>query len=284
MRIDQVDYSNFVIVLARQRSGTHALRSVLETHPEILCFPEILYTHPVTKRGVAPNFLWFVERKTGTPASEAITVDNHEELFLAYLDCLRLVHDKRLKVLDVKYNHALGVFAPTGDELALFSLLRRHKLPVLNLTRRNYLRYHLSSVKAKQSRVYLEIGVGTSSDDQRVEVDTKSLMGRLQQCSAESERIARSFEGYDRYFTIDYDDLFTYLGGPISERVLLEIAQWLGIPPEFPRQTPHFKKQGILPLEETIMNFKEVEAALRGTPFEYCLDDEWFYRSEPAAG
>jgi hypothetical protein len=37
-------------------------------------------------------------------------------------------------------------------------------------------------------------------------------------------------------------------------------------------------------LQETITNFGEVEAALRGTPFEYCLEDERFHRSEQAAG
>jgi hypothetical protein len=36
-----MDYSNFIILLARQRSGTNALRSILESHPAISCLPEV---------------------------------------------------------------------------------------------------------------------------------------------------------------------------------------------------------------------------------------------------
>jgi hypothetical protein len=279
-----VDYSTFVILLARQRSGANALKSVLQTHPEIWCSAEILNPHPGTIPGVLMNYFRFVERTTVMPASEAITADNQEELFLAHLDFLRSFSDKRLKVLDLKYNQVRTAFPAAADELALLSFLRHHRFPVLNLTRRNYLRSYLSAAKARQRGVGHETGEGTATGDQRVEVDMPSLIWKLQQCSAENERIARSFAGYDRYLTFDYEDLIEYLGGPISERVLSEIAQWLGVPPDFPQRSARFKKLASLPLEETITNFEEIEAALRGTPFEYCLEDEWFHRGEQAAG
>jgi hypothetical protein len=125
-----------------------------------------------------------------------------------------------VKVVNVKYNQVRSALPAAGDKLALFSLLRPHGIRVLNLTRRNYLRYYLSDIKANRRGGWHETGVGMCTDDERVEVDVPRLIGLLRQCSAESERIARSFKGYDRYLTFDYEDLFTYLRGPISERLL----------------------------------------------------------------
>ncbi len=60
------------------------------------------------------------------------------------------------------------------------------------------------------------------------------------------------------------------------------IAAWLGIPNDFSQTTSRYRKQSALPLRETIQNYAAVERALRGTGFEYCLEDEPMYRRRTA--
>ena len=57
-------HPEFTVLLARQRSGTNALRSVLDTHPDICCFDEVFkiewrFSDDPMKR--ASNYFTFLE-------------------------------------------------------------------------------------------------------------------------------------------------------------------------------------------------------------------------------
>src|SRR5947209_4969961 len=100
----QADYSNYIVLLARQRSGTHALRSFLGAHPEVFCIDEIFHLRGAEDPGTgATNYFAFLKEHTRTDPLRLLPVD-HEPLFLAYLDGLRRFTDKRFILLDVKYN------------------------------------------------------------------------------------------------------------------------------------------------------------------------------------
>ena len=100
------DYSDFIVVLSRQRSGTNPLRSVLESHPEIFCFNEVFNLpdrdadEPLLRES---NFFTFLERYATDDVRRTMP-DNHERLFLDYLEYLRCLSQKRYAVIDVKYN------------------------------------------------------------------------------------------------------------------------------------------------------------------------------------
>ncbi len=63
---------------------------------------------------------------------------------------------------------------------------------------------------------------------------------------------------------------------------LSQIAGWFGVDDAFTNRVA-LSKQSTLPLDQTIENFDEVRAALRGTRFESCLDDEPAYRAPTLA-
>lgn len=298
--------SDYTILLARQRSGTNPLRSVLRTHPEIACTEEVFNNRPNAEDWLEwdTNYFRFVDQRIGGSVLELLAQDDLAGTFLDYLEYLRCFFEKRHLILDVKYNsthHLDGPWHFIMGEPALFQFIRKNGLRVLNLTRRNFLRYYVSEMKAQRSgtwdvfdaeivgdrKWYIERYVGTRRDsdylDSKIELDIEDMLGRLALCRAESEYVDRAFADYDRYLTFDYEELFPHSGSPPDAAVLQGIAQWLEVDDDFKETRPEYKKQSALGLADTIENYAEVEAALSGTEFEYCLADEQMYRvADPA--
>lgn len=281
------DYSSFVVLLARQRSGTNSLRSVLDQHPAIQSLPEIFHPEPSPDAHLEreTNYFGFLDRHPLHGFKQTLASrEAQDRVFLDYLDYLRcFAEEERFLLLDVKYTSTHHIQAPfrfITAEPELFSLIRRHRIRVLNLKRRNYLRYHLSMLKAEQSKQWTA-SAESGIRDFSVTVPVNDLLPRMELCRSDEEFVDRSFQRYDQARTIDYEDLFPELGGAPSLTVVEGIAGWLGIEPSFPITEPRYRKQAIASLEETIENYGEVADALRGTDFEYCLEDERMYRAEP---
>jgi hypothetical protein len=279
--------SDVVILLARQRSGTNALRDVLDSHQEVFCLPEVFQAEPSPKarHEVEANYFNFLETRKDSVKEILTSEDAQAQLFLEYLQFLGTFSDKRYLVVDIKYNSAHNVDGPwrdIGGAPTLFQLIRRNEMRVLNLTRLNYLRYYLSWVKTERTRKYHLHATGSAApakvEDEGLALDLDDLLFRLELCKSEDRLVKRVLGGYLGYMAIEYEELFPRIGAPPSEEVLGQVAGWLGIEAEFPKSQPRYRKQSVLPLSEAITNYDEVAEALRGTEFEYVLDDEAPYR------
>lgn len=290
--------SDFIVLLARQRSGTNPLRSVLGTHPDIFCVPEVFNDHPSQdwKLEVDVNWANYVATRARGDLRSVLTAADHRRLFVDFLEYLRAFSDKRCMLIDVKYNsthHVMKYWRFISEEPFLFTLLKEEGVRVLNLTRTNYLRYWLSEVKAQltqswesfdeavvgDTRWYREKYAGRpQQQDPTVKLDVDETLKTLELCRAENEIVQASFAGYENYLELEYSQLFTEPGAAASEAALDRICEWLGIAPEFAERRPQYRKQSASPLQETIENYAEIAAALRRTPFAACLEDEPLYR------
>jgi hypothetical protein len=302
--MSKMSYSDFVILLARQRSGTNALRSVLGMHQQITCLPEVFDTYMTDYqigRGASAfrshevSYFNFLEKHIGNEVRKWALSGDRAGVFLDFLDYLRCFSEKKYIVVDVKYmstHHVSTNWRFISDEPYLFSMVKEHNLRVVNITRRNLLRYYLSELKAQHSGRWHEFDetvVGNQQwyimrkkqssrvRDQSVYVDVEDLLQTLLLCHKENDIVEISFADYENYLTFDYDDMFSSVGAPLSDCVLDRISQWLSVENDFPQAKPEYKKQSHLTLEETISNYEEVVEALRGTEFEYCLEDEKMY-------
>ena len=296
-------FDDFVVLIARQRSGTNPLRSVLDAHADIFSVPEIFNNRPTPdwELEVEANYFNFVAKRLDGRTAEALAVEDHHELFIDYLEYLRCFSDKRFLLVDVKYNsthHLDGAWKFITEEPAIFGYIREHRLRVINLTRRNFLRYYLSEVKAQHTRRWEAFDPAVVGDrpwfqrkyaardapkDEPVRLDVGELVRTLALCKAENEAVARAFDGYDLVLELEYENLFDHIGAPLRKDVVERIATWLDIPNAFVERRPQYKKQSDLPLAKTIRNFAAVKRALEGTEFEYCLEDEALYRGRAAA-
>lgn len=277
-----MDYSNFIILLARQRSGTNALRSVFESHPDIYCHNEVFSFNdlasdddPVIRD---TNFFNFMKKHAHGDISR-IYPDQHEKLFLDFLEYLRCFSSKRFIMIDVKYNTTHFFTEPYRWDLVpyLFYLIKIYRLKVLNITRKNYLRFVVSTVKAERTGVWALKSPDQQYVDTKVPVDIDYLSWQLNYCDAENRMIENYFGSYPHYCSAEYDEIFGNPSGVVSPGLLTRFADWMGLPATFKNEST-YRKQSLLPLEETIENFDEVAGALRGTKYEYCLDDEMLYK------
>jgi hypothetical protein len=283
-------HSDTIVMLARQRSGTNALRDVLDSHADIFCLPEVFQSQPSVKARleVETNYFNFLEEHKNRLKEIVTSQQAQEEFFLEYVEFLRSFSDKRYVLIDIKYNSAHNVDGPWRDiaaEPSLFDYIRNNGMRVLNLTRVNYLRFYLSWVKTNLTQKYhLHAGsnAGTNTDEEGLTVDLDDLLFRLRRCQSEDSLVKRMLGGYSQYKAIEYEELFPRLGAPPSAEVLDRVAEWLGIEASFPKTEPRYRKMAVLPLSKAIANYDEVAETLSGTEFAYMLEDEAPYRAAPA--
>jgi len=274
-------------MLARQRSGTNALRSVLESHPDIYCHNEVFSLKDVDSEDDPlireTNYFNFARRYANGDIAR-IFPDQHEKLFTDFLEYLRCFSPKRYVVIDVKYNTTHFLTPPYKWELApyLFHLIQIHGLRVLNVTRRNYLRYVLSTLKAERSGVWTVKGMQPPPPDAKIRIELDYLFFQLKSCDAENKLIENYFALYPNYLSFEYDDIFTTRSEALSPVFLETVSNWLGLPNSYPGPS-EYRKQSSLSLAQTIENYDEVAAALRSTEFAYCLEDERLYAPRTAA-
>jgi hypothetical protein len=279
--VNSMEHPDVIVMLARQRSGTNPLRDVLDSHPDLFCTPEVFHDRPSPDADleVETNFFRFVEQHPKSRIGRAYSWAEQQEIFRDFLVFLREFTEKRFVVVDVKYNsthHLNASWKFISAEPTIFPIIRSDFVRVLNLTRRNFLRYHLSQCKAERTQAWTAHANRGHRDD-KIEVDIGAMSRSLELCRAENEVVDKSFEDYGRYLNIDYAELFPVMGEPVSDDALGRIAEWLGLDPTF-ENVPTYRKQAVLGLRETIENYEEVEEALRGTAFDYCLEDEPMYR------
>lgn len=269
--------SDFIVLFARPRSGTNALRSVLATHPDVFCLDEVF---AITERGSeheltrSTNFFNFLVSYAGGDV-ERIYPNRHAAVFADFLEYLGGFTTKRFIVIDVKYTTAHLLTAPYGslDHPYLFDLIVANQLRVLHIARKNYLRYELSLRKAIASGKW-ETELHEAPSDQPISLDVPSLIHSMGVCEREDEIVRTFFRGYGRYLSFDYQDVFSPGTGTLAGQFLDEVSRWLDVPTRYVN-APTTRKQSYLPLRETITNFEEVEEALRQSRFAYCLEDEY---------
>jgi hypothetical protein len=283
-----MEFSEVTVLLARQRSGTNALRDVLDSHADVFCLPEVFQAQPSPKarHEVEANYFNFLDERRDEVKAVLTSEEAQEGLFLEYLRFLGTFSEKPRMVVDIKYNSAHNVDAPWRDlaaEPTLFAYLRRNGIRVLNLRRRNYLRYYLSWLKTEQTRKYHLHASGPEGEvkveDEGIVIDVEEMFFRLELCQAEDRLIHRMLGGYTNYMAIEYEELFPRIGAPPADAVLERVAGWMGLEPEFTKTQPRYRKQSVLPLEQAITNYGAVAEALRGTGFEHLLEDEPAYRA-----
>jgi hypothetical protein len=286
VRYPPMEHAETIVMLARQRSGTNALRDVLDSHADIYCLPEIFQSQPSPKAHLEVETSYFNFLDEHRPRVKEIftSAEAQERFFLEYMEFLRSFASKRYMLVDIKYNSAHNVDGPWRDisgEPTLFEYIRQNGMRVLHLTRKNYLRFYLSWVKTNLTGKYHLHASGALASprvEEGLTVDIEDLLFRLGLCQSEDRLVIRNLGGYDRYLAIEYEELFPRIGGPPSGEVLGHIAEWLGIADDFPKTEPRYRKMSALPLSKAITNYEEVAAALRGTELEYVLEDERPYR------
>lgn len=271
-----------VILLSRQRSGTNALRSVLESHPKINCFFEIMsYAEKDLQR--KESFISFAKNQCGDRYDDP---DNHLPIFQEFVHVLHSMHDKEITVIDLKYNSTHHVSAQWTElhERPLFNWFQAANVPVIRLRRNNNLKFLLSNQIAFMRQKWHDTDDSGKPEALNVVVpdehgDMEYLLHRLRSLQLEDGIINAVFRDYDHLCEITYSEMFPELGCALNQNVLQRVSEFLEVDCDF-NPTPWSSKSVPRPLWEVITNWRQVTATLRGTEFEHFLADEPMFQNE----
>jgi len=261
-----VSYSKFVLI-SHLRSGTHLLRSLLESHPAIVCQsevfnsddPDLPYPLSLSSREILEGWVF--------------------REFEPRVQCAGFV---------LQVYHPLGLKAFPGirenpDWLDVWDMLEDDpELKIIHLIRKNLLRRHLSHVMARQS------GAWHQWDEQRVQtvthlhppVKTKSKAVNRPMVSLDAARLKQDFEEVERlhgqvrrryqngaYFTLSYESLCAD-----TELLGAQLQEFLGVE----KQPLHaaVKKLEQRRLSECIANYRELKMEFSATRWAEFFDED----------
>lgn len=258
----------YAILLARQRSGTGALGSVLDKHPELKYLGEVFHPGNV---GQEHNFFTFLLEKVKTDPEAALR-DNGYDVFLAFLEKLSEQYSGQTLIVDIKYrslHHLDGGWRGLEERPRAITETISRGMPVLHLTRRNALRSFLSGRLAEANKVW------HAREDQEVSVTSTVLNIRrmsdyIVTAETETDLINRWIRTYPHKEIFDYDEMFD-AEGMVEAGLAARLATLLGVG-RFSDRSPGFVKQAPTDLESAIENYPLVKRSLMGSGAKWMLD------------
>ena len=138
--------------------------------------------------------------------------------------------------------------------------LREYNPTVIDLDRRNKVRWVLSRLTASKTRVF-HVFKKENLIKTKVHFDLKYFHAALK-VDKQTQDSFREFFYSKPFLEVFYEDLTSNLG-----KELATIQTFLGV--DVLDLTPKTLKQGIYPLSEVVDNYSEVVEALRGTEYEF---------------
>ena len=251
------------LLVALQRSGTGALGTIFNQHPETSYLGEVFLE---AERGRPGNFNSFLVELVRSDPELALPM-RAPQTFSRYLAHLDTVSPRPVKVIDVKYNSMHHFSAMAYDHHAL-ALARSAGLPVVHLTRRNHLKVVVSLALAELNDVWHARQEGALRR-RTLRLDPAATLAELRTYAAQAAAIAGYLAGYERVETFDYEEMLD-AAGELAPAVEARLRSLLAIGP-WPQRRPLLVKQAPDDLRAVIENFDEVAARLHDTAYAWML-------------
>lgn len=255
-------------LIARQRSGTGALGSVLDKHPDLRYVGEVF--HP-DNFGASGNYFTFLHERVKEDPKRALP-NAQAENFTAFAEMMQGRFPNQTVIIDIKYrslHQANGGWQGLAEMPWLLGHAKREGLPVIHLTRKNYVESFVSGRLAEANKVWH----ARQEDEIKVTstvVNLRNLSNYLVSTDREVALIREWLGKSRKVLEVDYGDLFDREGTlrpPLAER----LSKLFDIGP-FEDREPAFKKQAPARLRESIRNFPLIAEGLAGTKHEWMLE------------
>jgi hypothetical protein len=257
-------------ILTNGRSGSNHFVQLLNQHPAIVNYGEVLGDWTLAGRRIRPFFRgedgaarfldWMYESDLAFSAGQAVSL-------AARVRSGRKTHFRRRRAVA-----SLGVkeFAVNLARHGLGGYLaERSDLRLITLVRENPLERYLSAKTLAATGTVARTGAAAAQRAQTT-LNPKTLLADLAVIEAENETVRRAgIEHKGPVFRLVYED---YFGASSKDRLAtLEALQtFLGVAPA-PLASEH-RRLRQTKLSEAIANFDEVRETLVGTPFERWLE------------
>ncbi|MGH6889583.1 MAG: hypothetical protein ACREHF_10345 [Rhizomicrobium sp.] len=255
------------VLLARQRSGTGALGTVLDQHPDIKYMGEVFHHDAI---GRPPNYFWFIRRKLEKDP-DIILPNEGPRRFDSYAKFLQNRCPRTHAVIDIKYastHHFNGHWVGVGEPPTLFKILAARAIPIVHLLRTNYLKAFVSGRLAELNGVW-HARKGTEITVRNLHLDIRACLWYIEKQTKQEALIRDILKAYPKRISLTYEDIFTE-DGALKESVAEQLAIFFGVT-AFVRRTPVTVKQTSDRLRDVLENFDAVGEALAKTPYAWML-------------
>lgn len=266
-------------LVACQRSGTHLLGEILNSHPQ-LAVPSEPFS-PSPQQVCWTNYVRRLTDEQRFPRSSVDVMDLIDRYVEAMSQavgedadwCGGAKSSNRSIGLDVKYNQ-LGYVRPIYFDLRARPLLLeyfgRRRIPIIHLVRRNVLHVAISIIVANQREVWHVYN--QASPPVRCYIPTDLLLDRMHWAQEERNEFLRLSAGL-RIHNCEYEDVVADLAKVKADgsfgrdaSAVQGIAKFLGVDADF-RFEGRIRKVLDRPYSETIENYQEVVKAIRKSEF-----------------
>ena len=270
------------VLFAKQRSGSTWIIDLLNSHRDVVGYSELFDYECWGKDEL-------VGGKVGVLSWNSFVADFHAEhnrepnraeqvsLYPAYLHCVLTMGAPSQWVKDPPTHHKWRKAGENSAKAVGFKLmynqaishpaipryLQNNNVHCIHLIRRNHLD-GIVSHEAVANRGFAH--AGKKADAQATKIDAASIVMRIKRRAADV-RAGQEFARFLRLPTIEifYEDLKEDLSG------MSQVLEFLGVDPSPERLKSKLKKMSSNSHRDTIANYDEVAAALKGTEFESLL-------------
>lgn len=274
---------NLTVLLARQRSGTHFLASVLNSHPEVHCWGEILNSREDAITRFDWNYFAYLARTTDIVKYNPDTALEHFAGFTHWL-CDRTPAPN--VVIDIKYNslnHVPVGWAGPASPPGILTWFIEQGARVIRLTRRNHLR-HIVSEKLANANQRWHIVNDEPLRVSSVALSPEAILKRLKVAENTDAYFDRVFTLYPdlgpgQYLEFDYEDMVPVLNAGMASKVKARLGEFLEVDSSLFKEQSGLRKSAPKALAELVSNYEQLADSLRGTRFERFLADEKMHQS-----
>jgi LPS sulfotransferase NodH len=257
------------LLIARQRSGTGAVGTVLDQHKQIKYLGEVF--HP-GNTGQEQNFFTFLLEQVAQDPQNALP-DNRMAVFRRFLDAESERHGAHQRlIVDIKYNSLHHLDDGWRDPLRMPLVIRRAReegVPIIHLTRRNSVATFVSGRLAEVNKIW-HARKDDTMQQSSVTVDIRQLSDHVTMIEREIDLISEWLDGHPGLINIEYANAFVE-DGSLAPEIVAELEAKLGVE-AFEKVKPVFVKQAPARLEQSIENFALVKRAFEGTPYQWMLE------------
>ncbi|MCR9054974.1 MAG: Stf0 sulfotransferase family protein [bacterium] len=258
----------YALLIARQRSGTGALGSIIDKHPALKYLGEVF--HP-SNYGHDDNFFTFYVKFLSKNQNFALP-DERYSVFEAFLAEQYEKLGGRIPVVDVKYRSLHHLDSGWRGLVECPRILQQtmiRKLPIIHLTRMNSVQSFVSGRLAEENQVW-HARKDQAVDVQSTTINVRALSNYIVNTSREVNLVDEWMADYSAGLRFDYENMMDE-EGRLSPDIAARLSQILDIP-DFQDREPSFKKQAPKSLKVSIENIEVVRKALIGTEFSWMLD------------
>ena len=256
-------------LVARQRSGTGALISILHHHSDIASVGEVFHPDAPDVQGSRDYFPFLKDLLTKDPL--LALPGAARDRFDAYIAHLEKLYPDQLILIDAKYrslSHFNGEWASPGEAPQIIHIIKERNIPVLHLTRKNFVATWVSGRLAEANRRW-----HARREDEvkikKIRIDPDALWNFLQLTALDVKIIRRGLLNYDHVANLAYERLLKP-DQTLTNHTKQQINKVLKLSGSIDAATPLIK-QAPVNVRDAIENLSEIEERLKDTAFERML-------------